>query len=772
VLIQRLHLRNFRVFEDPLELDLPSGLVGIYGPNGAGKSTLLESILWALWGKSRTAKDQVRTSGTGGDCVVEVDFEHEGHEYAVRRIMSGAVFSIKMEVECDASLVASGVREAERYVESLLGMDDAAFRASVFAEQKQLSAFSDRRPEERRKIVLQLLGITPLDVARDAARRDARDKAAAYEEVRKTLPDISSLALLAEDAQAAADAAEVHAEEETRAADAVTRRREAAQAELLAAERVREDHEALLIEGTAARRELDSAEEALRACREELQALETAARELADLQGEAAGLEDDERQLEPLSEAASAARAFEASEREAEPEPPAPDETALEKARADEASARDLLASTKAAASAALAELARARDTLERAEGLTGEESCPLCGQELGGAFERVRAHRAAELEEAQRRVRSLDGELLAAKQAAKAAGERLAQVASATDQARPARQRWEAGQRRQAEAREAFERSWRALSELSPRRAEGSPPEAEALTKELAALRETVARKRAAREEARRLEGRLERREALERSLASWTAKVDAARQRVDDLREKVRALGHQPQRLESLREAVRDTIAAEEAARKAREKAVVAAASRRTEATAAQQRVDEARRQHTTVAELEADARHLERAATLLAEFRNTVVASVGPQLAADAAALFGELTDHEYEDLAVDADTYQIQIRDGGVLYDLDRFSGSESDLANLALRVAISEHVRFLSGGAVGLLVLDEVFGPLDDSRKVQMLQALERLKARFRQVLVVTHDSAIKDQLPGAIEVVKLAGRRASARLLA
>jgi exonuclease SbcC len=89
-----------------------------------------------------------------------------------------------------------------------------------------------------------------------------------------------------------------------------------------------------------------------------------------------------------------------------------------------------------------------------------------------------------------------------------------------------------------------------------------------------------------------------------------------------------------------------------------------------------------------------------------------------------------------------------------------------------LANLALRVAISEHVRFLSGGAVGLLVLDEVFGPLDDSRKVQMLQALERLKARFRQVLVVTHDSAIKDQLPGAIEVVKLAGRRASARLLA
>jgi DNA repair exonuclease SbcCD ATPase subunit len=98
-------------------------------------------------------------------------------------------------------------------------------------------------------------------------------------------------------------------------------------------------------------------------------------------------------------------------------------------------------------------------------------------------------------------------------------------------------------------------------------------------------------------------------------------------------------------------------------------------------------------------------------------------------------------------------------------------MGRFSGSETDLANLALRVAVSEHVRFQSGGAVGLLVLDEVFGPLDDDRKGRMLVALERLRARFRQVLVVTHDSAIKEQLPNAIEVVKLAGRRATARTM-
>ena len=134
---------------------------------------------------------------------------------------------------------------------------------------------------------------------------------------------------------------------------------------------------------------------------------------------------------------------------------------------------------------------------------------------------------------------------------------------------------------------------------------------------------------------------------------------------------------------------------------------------------------------------------------------------MASVGPRLAVQAAELFGELTDNEYDRLEVDTETYGLQICDSGVSYDLERFSGSEVDLANLALRVAISEHVRFQSGGTVGLLVLDEVFGPLDEERRSRMLLALERLKGRFRQILVVTHSMEIKEQLPNAIEVVKL-----------
>ncbi|MBA2624059.1 MAG: hypothetical protein H0U89_00375, partial [Acidimicrobiia bacterium] len=181
---------------------------------------------------------------------------------------------------------------------------------------------------------------------------------------------------------------------------------------------------------------------------------------------------------------------------------------------------------------------------------------------------------------------------------------------------------------------------------------------------------------------------------------------------------------------------------------------------------------RLDDARAQHERLAEVAHRARHLGRLGELLNAFRTSVIATVGPRLAAQAADLFAELTDHDYDRLEVDPQTYDIQIRDQGLAYGMDRFSGSETDLANLALRVAISEHVRFQSGGAVGLLVLDEIFGPLDEERRERMLLALERLRSRFRQILVVTHANDVKEQLPSAIEVVKLPGRRATARVVA
>ena len=116
-----------------------------------------------------------------------------------------------------------------------------------------------------------------------------------------------------------------------------------------------------------------------------------------------------------------------------------------------------------------------------------------------------------------------------------------------------------------------------------------------------------------------------------------------------------------------------------------------------------------------------------------------------------------MFSELTDNEYQDLVVDPEDYAIRVADDGTEYELSRFSGSESDLASLSLRVAVSLVIAE-GAGELGLLVLDEVLGALDRERRERMLAALTALSGRFRQVLLVTHNDEVKDLLPAAIEV--------------
>lgn len=763
MLIKRLYLRNFRVYEDELDLELPPGLVGIYGPNGAGKSTLLEAILWTLWGKARTGKELIRSSGAGRDCVTEVEFEHEGHLYLVRRSLKGINSTVGVEAHADGVLMSTGVREAERYIESILGLDDGAFRASVFTEQKQLAAFSDQSPADRRRLVLQLLGVTPLDTARDAARKDARQLAESHDRLRNMLDDLAELETAVHDGIAKAEAAEKIAAEEAGAAEAASKRVEDAALDFHRQDERRQEHDALVAEGRSVRLTLDRALESVAERTAEMDDLRRLSEILPGTEEQAAGRGDDEQKLELVLAAASAAASV---ERISVPDrPPDFDVGDLEITRTEAANLRESLAATSALLAAASADVSRAKEAADRSACLTGEGDCPTCGQPLGSAFETVQAHRAAELDRATNHHQELVAAEAILVQEAADAEKRLSALTTASEQHRTAITAWEQASCRLRDAVVSARAAW------ADSGGEGDPPGAAELAAAIDGLRIDVERKRAAEKEALSLRVRLEAKPRVEEALARGKEEVALASASVEALREKVRALGFRPEELQRAAEQREATVTAARAAAANAQAAAVGAAEERERARAAVQRLEDARSKHAKLAELESDSLHTGRVADLLSEFRNTVVASVGPRLAVHAADLFAELTDREYDGFEVDPETFKIQISDGGHLYGLERFSGSEVDLANLALRVAISEHIHFQSGGSVGLLVLDEVFGPLDEDRKARMLLALERLRGRFRQVLVVTHDAEIKEQLPAAIEVVKRPGRRATAQIL-
>ncbi|MGI8686771.1 MAG: AAA family ATPase [Acidimicrobiales bacterium] len=756
MLLQKIYLRNYRTYEDELDLEIPPGLVGIYGANGSGKSYLVESVLFCLWGKSRTSIADVRTTGVGGDCVAEVQFEHEGHQYVVRRTVSGINSTVRASAFADGAQMAEGVRDTARYVHSILGMDDAAFRSSVFAEQKQLAAFSEQRPQQRKDLVLKLLGVTPLDTARDDARKDARNARERLDNLTRVLPDVDELRNGADDAAAAADAAEVEAATEAHAAAGARDRLAAAASRLEQLDELRRTFEAVVAEGKAAKAEHDAATRQVAGLETDLAGLAEARTSLDALGPVAAGLSEAEAELARLQAVAAAAAAV---ARATVPEVGAPpDEEGCEAARVTAEEAANQLAALDGELGAARAELERARTVASKSASLSVEADCPLCGQALGDAFGQVQEHRAAEVAASEERVAVLDARRTTTVPAAEKA---RARAKAAVTQLKQAREAWALAEQARAK---------RASAEAVLAEAEGAlgrafrPGEVD----ETAVL---VEERRVAAREAARLQAHLERAPALAKQHEAERARRDEVGVRLEALREQARSLGFQPAAHAEVR-AERDSAgaAAESAAKVAHDARVVAERARVT-ADAAARRLADAEAQHATLATLVDETRHLGRLADLLNAFRNGVVGTVGPRLSAHAAELFAELTDREYDQLELDPETYEIQIRDRGRAHGMQRFSGSETDLANLAVRVAISEHVRLLSGGTVGLLVLDEVFGPLDEDRKARMLGALERLRGRFRQVLVVTHDETIKAELPNAIEVVKLPGRRATARLM-
>ncbi len=97
--------------------------------------------------------------------------------------------------------------------------------------------------------------------------------------------------------------------------------------------------------------------------------------------------------------------------------------------------------------------------------------------------------------------------------------------------------------------------------------------------------------------------------------------------------------------------------------------------------------------------------------------------------------------------------------MQIRDEGKLFPLPRFSGGEEDLANLCLRIAISQVVAERGGATpMNIIVLDEIFGSQDATRKSNILRSLKSLSDQFRQVILVTHVEDVKDALPYALSV--------------
>ncbi|UCB58666.1 MAG: SMC family ATPase [Thermoplasmatales archaeon] len=139
------------------------------------------------------------------------------------------------------------------------------------------------------------------------------------------------------------------------------------------------------------------------------------------------------------------------------------------------------------------------------------------------------------------------------------------------------------------------------------------------------------------------------------------------------------------------------------------------------------------------------------------IMNDFRIHLISRIRPTLSSYSTDFFIRLTDGKYPEIELD-ENYDIIVYDNGEKYSINRFSGGEEDLANLCLRLAISEVITERAGGIFNFIILDEIFGSQDDIRRHNIMKSLSSLSGKFRQIFLITHVEDVKNDMENIIYV--------------
>ncbi len=779
-----LRLQNFRQHVDT-RITFESGLTGIIGPNGSGKSTLLEAIAWALYGNpaARGKRDSIRFSRAEVRAVVRVELEFElaGHRYRVKRGLNSA----ECFLDGNETPIANTITGVTELLQRRLGMTRVEFFHTYFTEQKELDVMKALGAAERARFLSRVLGYDRISGAQELVRERRRALLAEINGLKQGMADSDAVWRMVSETEARLAVARTRATEtELTCASTATRLAELAP-RWMDAQVERERAQQLLAELRIAENEALAHARDIERLEHELAAIETAQFELAPLTHALVPLPSMRAELvalDSLGEAEATRQALlERVRGLAEEDAKLAERGArLESAPMLEGETQHQLVASRAmfvkieqsldverttwvrdkqeaetrleALRAQYSELVQQRETLE---GLGEESPCPTCGRPLGASYrtvlellteqvETVRIdgnyyrQRVEQLAKPHEQVDVLDEQRRSAQQEVTATERRLMRIQAAiTELATVNAQRTHAATR--------LEHARVALTALptgydSVRHA--------ALRIDVAHLAETQSR-------AARLSGLIERELPTRAEYARVAVLREMARQRVVGADTQHGSLRMDDGQFAAVRDA-HDRAAVD--ARRAELEALSAAGEvnrARGELESAERGRRELARLQDTLDLLETDKRlhdELDRAFT---DLRTDLNFQLRPELAEIASRFLDILTDGRYAALEFDEE-YNLLVLEDGLPKPV--ISGGEEDLCNLVLRLAISQMIAERAGQAFSLLILDEVFGSLDDTRRGNVVELLRRLNDRFEQVIVITHIEQVREGLDRVLVV--------------
>ena len=147
-----------------IELDKHTSTL-ITGKNGEGKSTILCALTFVLFGKPfrNVNKNQLINSINKKKCLVEVDFEVNGHNYNVKRGIKPNIF----EIYCDGQLVNQDAasKDYQKVLEQqILKLNYKTFTQVVILGSATYVPFMQLPAAQRREVIEDILDIRVFSV--------------------------------------------------------------------------------------------------------------------------------------------------------------------------------------------------------------------------------------------------------------------------------------------------------------------------------------------------------------------------------------------------------------------------------------------------------------------------------------------------------------------------------------------------------------------------------------------------------------------------------
>jgi len=781
-------MQNYKKYSD-CTFAFAEGLTGIIGRNGTGKSTLFNAIGFALYGEVRGEKETLRyvKAGVKEAVIVTLCFEIENQAYRVVRELRGKLLTAKAFLyNSEDCLIAKSTKGVTAEVIRLVGMNKEAFVHTVFASQKELTALSGLKSEERKKMIRKLLGLEKID----KIEQEIRIK---LTELNREIKSFSNILLSEAEVNALHEEIESKTKTYQRQKESVEENihllkvKENALKETEALLRVfQEEKEHSLHLASELQVMYTKLDNLLKNQKEKTEKRETLQKKAEKYQKQKSLLSDYkalEREIERLQQAQLKYERQCALEKEEETLRSRYREIETEIKRVKEKLQREpQLLLTLEKERDALKGLRKEYQEFEEREKILHQEiagyeelindtyrklhtietlgkesSCPTCTRPLLEEYEYVvfslkesieKIHRT-EVEKRVLLLKRVQEGKQKEKKAIEAKEESLQKLTLD-------KQLLEADKKVLLREEEAFMQvKKRGIANKEALESVGEVNFDETRYRALLLEREASQTKYEALLGVEKLLAQLP---MLEEALETIEAEITQIKEQISKQKSMIatqqyNSVAHQE--YEALlikhsqeKEKISQTLTKEK----------VALQKCMGDMDVLKNTQERNHKQEQMFHSIYEEKKSYEKLKVLMGAFKNRINTQLSPRISHLASEMYASITRGKYQHIEVNH-AFDFFIYDEGVRYPIERFSGGEVDLANLVLRIAISQTLSELNGSSkIAFLAFDEVFGSQDKERRYEMMEAFHTIKGQYRQIFLISHESEMIEMFENMIEL--------------